>query len=183
LVAVIRRVRRLVPGARQVEVAAHDYDRSGKPDCAWDDPQATQALVSELVIDALVVLEAVGDLGLDDEQAEAVALLTLVADRDVEPSERPGSWRISRRVAKDGVTSTVDPAARHTRKTATAKRDGCKMGSGGTSLSSCLASLCSGWGCSTTDRNERKTDEALLARMLEWLMQVLRLRGLLHRCR
>jgi hypothetical protein len=46
LVAAIRRVRRLVPQAREVELAAHDDDRPGKPDCAWDDPQAKQALVS-----------------------------------------------------------------------------------------------------------------------------------------
>src|SRR6266540_4232423 len=45
LVAAIRRVRRLVPTARQVKLQAHDYDRPGKPVCAWDDPQATQALV------------------------------------------------------------------------------------------------------------------------------------------
>ena len=99
LVAAIRRVRRLVPRARGVELAAHDYDRPGKPDCAWDDPQANQALVSGLVNDALAVLAAVAELGLDDEQAEAVALLALVAGQDVEPGERPGSWRIARKVA------------------------------------------------------------------------------------
>jgi hypothetical protein len=58
-----------------MELSAHDDDRPGKPQCAWDDLQAKQALVSGLVNDALVVLEAVGDVGLDDEQAEAVALL------------------------------------------------------------------------------------------------------------
>jgi hypothetical protein len=58
LVAAIRRVRRLVATAREVEVTAHDDDRPGKPVCAWDDPQATQALVSGLVTDALAVLEA-----------------------------------------------------------------------------------------------------------------------------
>jgi hypothetical protein len=126
LVAAIRRVRRLVPAARAVELAAHDYDRPGKPDCAWDDPQATQVLVSGLVNDALAVLAAVDGLELDDEQAEAVALLALVAGQDVEPGQRPGSWRIARKVAKDRVISTVDPAARHTRKTATAKHDGYK---------------------------------------------------------
>jgi hypothetical protein len=113
LVAAIRRVRRLVAAAREVQLGAHDYDRPGKPVCAWDDPQATQALVSGLVNDALAVLEAVGDLGLDDEQAEAVALLALVAGQDVEPGPRPGSWRIARKVAKDRVISTVDPQARH----------------------------------------------------------------------
>jgi Transposase domain (DUF772) len=34
LVAAIRRVRRLVPQARGVELGAHDYDRVGKPECA-----------------------------------------------------------------------------------------------------------------------------------------------------
>jgi hypothetical protein len=114
LVAAIRRVRRLVPAARQVELAAHDYDRAGKPECAWDDPQARQALVSGLVGDALAVLEAVTDRGLEAEQAEAVALLALVAGQDVEPGQRPGSWRIARKVAHDRVLSTVDPQARHT---------------------------------------------------------------------
>jgi Transposase DDE domain/Transposase domain (DUF772) len=126
LVAAIRRVRRLIPAARQLELAAHDYDRPGKPVCAWDDPQATQALVSGLVNDALAVLAAVTDAELDAEQAEAVALLALVAGQDVEPGDRPGSWRIARRVAADRVISTVDPEARHTRKTSAARRDGYK---------------------------------------------------------
>jgi hypothetical protein len=126
LVAAIRRVRRLVPGARQVKVRAHDYDRPGKPDCAWDDPEATQALVSGLVNDALALLAAVAEVELDAEQAEAVALLALVAGQDVEPGERPGSWRIARRVAQDRVISVVDPQARHARKTSAHKRDGYK---------------------------------------------------------
>jgi hypothetical protein len=116
--AIRRRVRRLVPGAREVELAAHGYDRPGKPRCAWDDLEAKQALVSRLVNDALVVLEAVADRGLAAEQAEAVALLALVAGQDVEPGERPGSWRLARRVAKDRVISTVDPQARHARRPA-----------------------------------------------------------------
>ncbi len=79
-----------------------------------------------LANDALVVLEAVADRGLEAEQAEAVALLALVAGQDVEPGERPGSWRIARRVARDRVISTVDPQARHTRKTSAQRRDGYK---------------------------------------------------------
>jgi hypothetical protein len=126
LVAAVRRVRRLLPQAREVQLGAHDYERAGKPECAWDDPQAKQALVSGLVTDALAVLEAVTGLELDGEQAEAVALLALVAGQDVEAGERPGSWRIARRVAKDRVISTVDPQARHARKTSAHKRDGYK---------------------------------------------------------
>jgi IS5 family transposase len=126
LVAAIRRVRRLVPQARAVELAGHDYDRPGKPECAWDDLEAKQALVSGLVNDALAVLAAVAEVDLDDAQAEAVALLALVAGQDVEQGQRPGSWRIARKVAHDRVISTVDPQARHTRKTNADKRDGYK---------------------------------------------------------
>lgn len=56
LVAAIRKVRRLVPEARQVTVSAHDYDKAGKPDCAWDDDVARDALVSALVTDALAII-------------------------------------------------------------------------------------------------------------------------------
>jgi hypothetical protein len=126
LVAAVRRVRRLLPQAREVELVAHDHDRPGKPECAWDDPQAKQGLVSGLVNDALRLLGVVADAELGAEQAEAVALLALVAGQDVEAGERPGSWRIALRVAKDRVISTVDPQARHTRKTSAARRDGYK---------------------------------------------------------
>ena len=126
LVAAVRRVHRLVGPAREVQLGAYDYDRPGKPDCAWDDPQAKQALVSGLVNDALAVLAAVAEVDFDDEQAEAVALLALVAGQDVEAGERPGSWRIARKVAEDWVISTVDPQARHAHKTSAQRRDGYK---------------------------------------------------------
>ena len=82
--------------------------------------------MSGLVNDALALLAAVGDLELDAEQAEAVALLALVAGQDVEPGLRPGTWRIAHRVAPDRVISTVDPQARHTRKTSAQRCDGYK---------------------------------------------------------
>jgi hypothetical protein len=79
-----------------------------------------------LVNDALALLAVVNDQELEAEQAEAVALLALVAGQDVGPGQRPGSWRIARRVAKDRVISTVDrrPAmpATPTRSGATATR-------------------------------------------------------------
>jgi len=109
LVAQIRRVRRLVPQARQVAVAAHDYDRAGKPDCDWDDRDARDRLVSALVADAIAILDCLPVSGLDEQQEQAVALLALVAGQDVEPGDTPGSWRIARQVARDRVVSTVDP--------------------------------------------------------------------------
>jgi len=48
LVAAVRKVRKLVPAAREVHVSAHDYDRGGKPDIAWDDEVARDALVTAL---------------------------------------------------------------------------------------------------------------------------------------
>ncbi len=79
LVAQIRRVRRMIPEARVVAVSAHDYDRAGKPVCAWDDPEAKTALVTALVNDALAIVSALHGIDLDDGQADAVGLLALVA--------------------------------------------------------------------------------------------------------
>jgi len=126
LVSQIRRVRRLVPQAKTVSVAAHDYDASGKPVCAWDDPDAKAALVSGLVNDALAILDAVGGIELDDKAADAVGLLALVAGQDVEPGDGEGTWRIFDGTAKDRVISTVDPEARHMHKSVSQYRDGYK---------------------------------------------------------
>jgi Transposase domain (DUF772)/Transposase DDE domain len=131
LVSAIRRVAREVPGAAE-QIAAlctgHDYSRPGKPKIDWDDPAAKDALVSALVSDANAVVAAFGDAKLDEAAASAVALLALVAGQDVEPAEgsdgRDGRWRIARKVAEDRVISTVDPDARHTRKSPEARRDG-----------------------------------------------------------
>ena len=131
LVSAIRRVAREVPGAAE-QIAAvctgHDYAVPGKPKIDWDDPEAKDALVSALVSDANAVVAAFGDAKLDEAAASAVALLALVAGQDVEPAEgsdgRDGRWRIARKVAGDRVISTVDPDARHTRKSPEARRDG-----------------------------------------------------------
>ncbi len=126
LVSQIRRVRRLIPAAKAVPVAAHDYDASGKPVCAWDDPEAKEALVSGLVGDALAILDAVAGVDLDDAAADAVGLLALVAGQDVEPGDEEGTWRIFDGVAKSRVVSTVDPEARHMHKSRSSYRDGYK---------------------------------------------------------
>jgi IS5 family transposase len=126
MVSQIRRVRRLIPQAKTVDVAAHDYDASGKPVCAWDDPDAKTALVSGLVNDALAILDAVAGIELDDKAADAVGLLALVAGQDVEPGNEEGTWRIFDGTAKDRVISTVDPEARHMHKSVSQYRDGYK---------------------------------------------------------
>ena len=131
LVSAIRRVAREVPGAEEqiAEVCTgHDYSRPGKPKIDWDDPAAKDALVSALVNDANAMVAALEDAELDERAASALALLALVAGQDVEPAEgsdgRDGRWRIARKVAEDRVISTVDPDARHTRKSPEARRDG-----------------------------------------------------------
>jgi IS5 family transposase len=126
LVSAIRRVRRLVPEAAAVVVGAHDYDASGKPVCAWDDPDAKATLVSGLVNDARAIINALDGIELDHAQADAVGLLALVAGQDVEPGDTDGTWRIAQRVAPDRVISTVDPESRHMHKSVSVYRDGYK---------------------------------------------------------
>jgi hypothetical protein len=131
LVSAIRKVAREIPGAAEQIAAActgHDYSKPGKPKIDWDDPQAKQDLVSALVNDANAVVAAFAGVELEEPAASALALLALVAGQDVEPAEgsdgTDGRWRIARKVAEDRVVSTVDPDARHTRKSSEARRDG-----------------------------------------------------------
>ena len=126
--AQLRRCRRLIPEAAQVAVAAHDYDAGrAKPECDWGDAGARAELVDALVGDASAVLGAVEGLDLDGPAADAVGLLGVVAGQDVEEDpEAPGRWRGAPGVAADRVISTVDPEARHARKSRSARRDGYK---------------------------------------------------------
>jgi hypothetical protein len=107
------------------------YAERLKPRIDWDDPDARDKLVSVLVEDALAIVARVGGMpGLDGAALDAVGLLAVLAGQDVEPA--PGSdgtdgrWRIARRVAPERVISTVDPEARHARKTRSQKVDGFK---------------------------------------------------------
>lgn len=132
LVAQVRRVGREVPAAAAVVagLSGHDYSVPGKPDIAWDDPAARDALVSALVNDALTVLAALDGVELTGKQQDAVALLALVAGQDVEPADdsdgTDGRWRIARKVAPDRVISTVDPDTRHAHKSREKRQDGFK---------------------------------------------------------
>ena len=133
LVAAMRKVARVVPGAAAAiaQVCTLDYGKAAKPDIDWDDPQAKQDLVSDLVNDALAVLEELTGTGAperDGAEADALGLLALVAGQDVElaggSDGTDGRWRIARKVAADRVISTVDREARHTRKGKSKRRDG-----------------------------------------------------------
>ena len=104
----------------------------GKPTIAWNDPVAREALVSQLVDDALALIAALDVEALSaagGKAAEAVAL-ALVAGQDVEPADgsdgTDGRWRIARKVAPDRMISTVDPESRHTRKSRENRQEGFK---------------------------------------------------------
>jgi IS5 family transposase len=133
LIAIIRKVRREVPGADVVvaeRCSAHDYDDPGKPQIAWDDSEARAVLVDALVRDALALLEVISSWELDEQATLTVALLALIAGQDVEPAEgsdgSDGRWQIVRKVAQDRVISVVDPDARHAHKTVSRRQDGFK---------------------------------------------------------
>ena len=132
LVAAIRKVARVVPGAGAViaAVCTLDYGRPGKPPIDWDDPAAKQALVSDLVNDALAVLEALAGPGAperDAAAADALGLLALVAGQDVEPAAESdgtdGRWRIARQGGPgQGDFHRGHPGAAHPQKQVEAAR-------------------------------------------------------------
>ncbi len=140
LAAAVRKVMREVPGAAEraaaVCASGHDYSVPKRPSCDWSDPAAREALVSGLVSDANALVAAVDGPGLDEEQAQAVALLALIAGQDVEPAEgsdgTDGRWRIARpqedkgrgAATGDRVISVTDPQARHSRKNVHDRTDG-----------------------------------------------------------
>ena len=127
LVAQIRRVRRLIPAAKALELVAHDYDNDpGKPVCAWNDRGDIDRVVTELVNDAHTILGALDGVELDETQAEAVGLLALVAGQDVEPGDSDGTWRIAQETRPDRIVSVHDPESRHVHKTNHNYRDGFK---------------------------------------------------------
>src|SRR4249919_404725 len=81
LIAAVRRVARVVPGAAEVVgrvCTGHDYTGPGKPRIDWEDPDAKDGLVSALVNDAVALVKALADNEVTPEEAEAVALLALV---------------------------------------------------------------------------------------------------------
>jgi hypothetical protein len=102
-----------------------DYASSAKPQIDWDDAFARDALVDSRAKDAHACLVALDGRELDPSVAEAARLLATVVGQDLEEGD-DGVLRIARKVAKDRVISTVDPEARHGRKTQARGFDGYK---------------------------------------------------------
>jgi hypothetical protein len=108
---------------RAVLVREDDYRVAGKPVCDYDDKAAREALVDALARDAHALLVVLHGRALDDAVSQAGALLATVIGQDLD-EDTDGVFTIARRVAKDRVISTVDPDARHGRKTAARGFDG-----------------------------------------------------------
>jgi hypothetical protein len=102
---------------------------------------------------------------LDEQAASALGLLALVAGQDVEPAEgsdgTDGRWRIARKVAEDRVISTVDPKARHTRKSPDNRRDGYRA-----HLAACPETGIITGGQLTKAAGEENSDAAVAAALL-----------------
>ncbi|MDP9296617.1 MAG: transposase, partial [Actinomycetota bacterium] len=111
--------------AVEAALTREDYAAVGKPPIDWDDAEAREALVDELVRDASAALAALEGVELSPALAEAAELLATVAGQDVEQAE-DGRFVIRRGVARDRVVSTVDPEARHGRKSVHGHFDGYK---------------------------------------------------------
>ena len=102
-----------------------DYRAAGKPVCDYEDPQAREALIDALAKDAHALLGALNGRELAAGVTEAAAVLAAVVGQDLDAAA-DGVFRIATRVAKDRVISTVDPDARHGRKTSSRGFDGYK---------------------------------------------------------
>ena len=102
-----------------------DYAAAGKPSCDWNDAAARAQVVDRLAVDGLALLEELEGRELPGAVAEAAELVATVIGQDLEQAE-DGTLRIARRVAPDRVVSTVDPEARHGRKSTSGKFDGYK---------------------------------------------------------
>jgi len=102
-----------------------DYAVAGKPACDYDDPAARAALVDALAVDGHGCLGVLAGRALSGPVAQAGELLATVLGQDLAQTD-DGTFLIARRVAPDRVISTVDPQARHGRKSTAHGFDGYK---------------------------------------------------------
>ena len=126
LIAAIRRVRRVVPGAKtcvvscpRLRVSGQAADRLGRPGGQGGPGRRSgQRCPRPPRLPSRTSAE-------EAEATSALGLLALVAGQDVEQDD-DGTWKIARKVAPDRVISTVDPEARHMHKSRSEYRDGYK---------------------------------------------------------
>jgi hypothetical protein len=110
---------------RAVLLRDDEYATAGKPVCDYEDPRAREALIDALAKDAHAILIALDGRELQAGVEQAAAVLATVVGQDLD-ADADGVFRIARKVAKDRMISTVDPDARHGRKTSSRGFDGYK---------------------------------------------------------
>src|ERR1051325_11426103 len=110
---------------RAALTSGDDYASAAKPQIDWDDGPAREALIDSRAKDAFACLARLDGRALDGPVREAAQLLARVVGQDLEAGD-DGVFRIARKVARDRVISTVDPDARHGRKTQARGFDGFK---------------------------------------------------------
>lgn len=110
---------------RGVLSGADDYAGAGKPACDWADADARAAVIDRLACDGVALLDRLEGRQLDPSVSQAAELVATVIGQDLEQDEQ-GRFRIVRGVAAGRVISTVDPDARHGRKSTSGKFDGYK---------------------------------------------------------
>lgn len=101
------------------------YVKTGKADIDWNDREARQRELTQLVHDAELAVEALPRDGDRPVAAAARELLERVATQDVE-DDGQGGKKIRKGVARDRVVSTNDPDMRHGHKSSAGRWDGYK---------------------------------------------------------
>jgi hypothetical protein len=133
-VTLIRSAVRGLLGAADQELATElrgaiagddDYCSAAKPQIDWDDPAAREALVDSRAKDAIACLEALEGRIVSALVSQAAVLLATVVGQDLEAGPG-GVLGIAQGVTPDRIISTVDPDARHGRKTRAHGFDGYK---------------------------------------------------------
>ena len=119
--------RRTNPEDRQLFTGLKlDYQDRKKPDIDWDNAEAREALLNDLVADAQKVLALTATLRLTEIEQKLRDTLVRVTYQDIEPRAEGDGVVIKKGVAKDRIISTVDPEMRHGRKSASRTFNGYK---------------------------------------------------------
>lgn len=100
------------------------YLPSAKPSIDWEDKTEREALIDRIAKDATAILAFFENKPTHAELAEALVFLAAIMGQDIEVIG--DEYAIARRVAKDRVISSVDPDARHGRKSSSSRFDGYK---------------------------------------------------------
>lgn len=103
-----------------------NYQERKKPAIDWSNAEAREALLNDLVNDALRVLEVTATLPLTETEPKLRTILEKVTFQDIDPKADGKEFQIKMGVAEDRLISTVDHDMRHGRKSAARTFNGYK---------------------------------------------------------